>query len=167
MMKSGKQYNMDSFDKKILEIVQRNNLLSTEKIADQVNLSSSAVQRRLKRLRKEGIIEADVAIISSLASGRLLTIIVEVTLEQERLISSILDEFKKLVLATPEVMQCYHVTGNADFILIIAAKDMQDYEAITHRLFIDNRSVKRYQTSVVVSRVKSRSVIPLLDQSSE
>ena len=158
---------MDSFDKKILAIVQQNNQLSTERIAEQVNLSPSAVQRRLKRLRKEGIIEADVAIISPQASGRLLTIIVEVTLEQERLISSVLDEFKKLVLNTPEVMQCYHVTGNADFILIIAAKDMQDYEALTRRLFIDNRSVRRFQTSVVVSRVKSRSTVPFLEESSE
>jgi Lrp/AsnC family leucine-responsive transcriptional regulator len=158
---------MDLFDKKILAIVQQNNQLSADKIAEQVNLSASAVQRRLKRLRKDGVIEADVAIISPQASGRLLTIIVEVTLEQERLISSVLDEFKKLVLNTPEVMQCYHVTGNADFILIIAAKDMQDYEALTHRLFINNRSVRRFQTSVVVSRVKSRSTVPFLEESSE
>ncbi|HEX8194619.1 MAG TPA: Lrp/AsnC family transcriptional regulator [Pyrinomonadaceae bacterium] len=158
---------MDSFDKKILAIVQQNNQLSTERIAEQVNLSPSAVQRRLKRLRKDGIIEADVAIISPQASGRLLTIIVEVTLEQERLISSVLDEFKKLVLNTPEVMQCYHVTGNADFILIIDAKDMQDYEALTRRLFIDNRSVRRFQTSVVVSRVKSRSTVPFLEETDE
>jgi len=158
---------MDLFDKKILAIVQQNNQLSADKIAEQVNLSASAVQRRLKRLRKDGIIEADVAIISPQASGRLLTIIVEVTLEQERLISSVLDEFKKLVLNTPEVMQCYHVTGNADFILIIAAKDMLDYEALTHRLFINNRSVRRFQTSVVVSRVKSRSTVPFLEEPSE
>lgn len=158
---------MDLFDKKILDIVQQNNQLSTDRIAEQVNLSPSAVQRRLKRLRKDGIIEADVAIISPQASGRLLTIIVEVTLEQERLISSVLDEFKKLVLNTPEVMQCYHVTGNADFILIIGAKDMQDYEALTHRLFINNRSVRRFQTSVVVSRVKSRSTVPFLEESGE
>jgi Lrp/AsnC family leucine-responsive transcriptional regulator len=90
-----------------------------------------------------------------------------VTLEQERLISSVLDEFKKLVLNTPEVMQCYHVTGNADFILIIAAKDMKDYEALTHRLFIDNQSVRRFQTSVVVNRVKSRTTVPLPEEPNE
>src|SRR4028118_2201417 len=155
---------MDSFDKKILPIVQQNNQLSADKIAEQVNLSASAVQRRLKRLRKDKIIEADVAIISPEASGRLLTIVVEVTLEQERPLSSVLDEFKKLVLNTPEVMQCYHVTGDADFILIIAAKDMKDYEGLTHRLFIDNQSVRRFQTSVVVSRIKSRTTIPLLEE---
>ncbi|MDQ4121486.1 MAG: Lrp/AsnC family transcriptional regulator [Acidobacteriota bacterium] len=152
---------MDSYDKKILEIVQQNNLHSTERIAELVNLSPSAVQRRLKRMRNDGIIEADVAIVSQQASCRLLTIIVEVTLEQERPISSVLEEFKKLVLAIPEVMQCYHVTGDADFILILAAKDMQEYEALTHRLFIDNQSVRRFQTTFVISKVKSTTIVPL------
>lgn len=158
---------MDSFDKKILEIVQLNNLLSSERIAEQVNLSASAVQRRLKRLRKDGIIEADVAIVSPQASGKLLTIVVEVTLEQGRPLSAVLDEFKRLINATPEVMQCYHVTGNADFILIIAVKDMPDYETLTHRLFIDNQSVRRFQTSFVISRVKARTIVSLADESGE
>ncbi len=147
--------------------MQLNNLLSTERIAEQVNLSPSTVQRRLKRLRKDGIIEADVSIVSPQATGKLLTVIVEVTLEQGRPLSSVLDEFKKLINATPEVMQCYQVTGNADFILIIVAKDMHDYEAITHRFFIDNQSVRRFQTSFVISRVKARTIVPLSDVSGE
>lgn len=155
---------MDSFDIKILNIVQRDNQLSAERIADQIGLSSSAVQRRLKRLRKDGIIEADVAIISPQASGRRLILITEVTLEREHPLSLVLEEFKKLMLATPEVMQCYHVTGNADFVLIITAKDMQEYEALTHRLFIENPRVRRFQTGVVVSRVKSETMVPLIHE---
>jgi len=153
---------MDPFDVKILNIVQRDNRLSTEKIGHQVGLSPSAVQRRLKRLHEEGIIEADVAIISPDAVERRLTAIVEVTLEREHLLSSVLDEFKKLMLATPAVVQCYHVTGDADFILIVTMKDMQEYEAFTRRFFIENRSVRRFQTSVVVSRVKSGTIVPLI-----
>lgn len=153
---------MDAFDVKILRIVQRDNRLSTEKVAHQVGLSPSAVQRRLKRLREEGIIEADVAIISPEAVGRRLSAIVEVTLERGRLLSSVLEEFKKLMLATPEVAQCYHVTGEADFILIVTLKDIQEYEAFTRRFFIENQSVRRFQTSIVVSRVKSRTIVPLI-----
>ncbi|MCI0487930.1 MAG: Lrp/AsnC family transcriptional regulator [Blastocatellia bacterium] len=155
---------MDSFDLKILSIVQRDNRLPTEKIASRVGLSPSAVQRRLKRLREERVIEADVAIVSPETIGRRLTVIVEVTLEQERPLSFVLDEFKKLMLAAPEVMQCYHVTGNADFILIIMAKDMQEYEAFTRRFFIENPSIRRFQTSVVVSKVKSGTAIPLIPE---
>jgi Lrp/AsnC family leucine-responsive transcriptional regulator len=62
-------------------------------------------------------------------------------------------------------MQCYHVTGNADFILVILAKDIQDYDALARRLFIENPSVKRYQTSIVVNTVKLETMIPLIQES--
>lgn len=152
---------MDSFDVKILNIVQRDNRLPAEKIAERVGLSPSSVQRRLKRLRKNGIIEADVSVVSPEAAGRRLTAIVGVTLEHERPLSPMLEEFKRLMSRAPEVMQCYHVTGDSDFVLIITAQDMQEYEALTRKLFVENESVRRFHTSVVVSRVKSGAIVPL------
>jgi Lrp/AsnC family leucine-responsive transcriptional regulator len=152
---------MDAFDIKILNIVQRDNRLSAEKIAERVGLSPSSVQRRLKRLRKSGIIEADVAVVSPEAAGRRLIAIVGVTLQQERPLGPEMQEFKKLMLQAPEVMQCYHVTGDSDFVLIITAKDMQEYEALTRRFFVENKSVRRFYTSIVVSRVKFGTIIPL------
>ena len=152
---------MDSFDVKILNIIQRDNRLPAEKIADQVGLSPSAVQRRLKRLREEGIIEADVAIISPEAIGRTLTAIIGVIIDKERPLSLALAEFKNLMLNTPEVMQCYDVTGESDFIVVITAKDMQEYEIISRRLFMENPNVRRYKTSIVVRRVKSGLMVPL------
>jgi Lrp/AsnC family transcriptional regulator, leucine-responsive regulatory protein len=152
---------MDSFDVKILNIVQSDNRLPIEKIANRIGLSPSAVQRRLKRLREDGIIEADVAVISPEAIGRTLTAIVGVIIDKERPLSVALTEFKKLMLSAPEVMQCYDVTGEADFIVIITAKDMQEYEAISRRLFMENPNVRRYKTSLVVRRVKSGTIIPL------
>src|SRR5215211_3999129 len=141
---------MDLFDIKILNIIQRDNRQSAEKIADRVGLSPSAVQRRLKRLRKEGIIEAEVAIISPEALGRGLTAIVGVIIDKERRLSQALAEFKKLMLETPEVMQCYDVTGEADFIVIITVKDMPEYETVSRKLFIENPNVRRYKTSLVI-----------------
>ena len=153
---------MDSFDVKILNIIQHNNRLSTEKIAAQVGLSPSAVQRRLQRLRKDGIIEAEVAIISPEAVGRSLTAIVGVIIDKERPLSPALKEFKKLMLNTPEVMQCYDVTGEDDFIVIITAKNMPEYESISRKLFMENPNVRRYKSSLVVRRVKTGTVIPLI-----
>lgn len=152
---------MDSFDVKILNIVQSDNRLPIEKIANRVGLSPSAVQRRLKRLRESGIIEAEVAVISPEAIGRTLTAIVGVIIDKERPLSLALTEFKNLMLGAPEVMQCYDVTGEADFIVIITAKDMQQYEAISRRLFMENPNVRRYKTSLVVRRIKSGTIIPL------
>ena len=152
---------MDSFDVKILNIVQSDNRLPIEKIANRIGLSPSAVQRRLKRLREDGIIEADVAVISPEAIGRTLTAIVGVIIDKERPLSVALAEFKNLMLTTPEVMQCYDVTGEADFIVVITAKDMQEYEVISRQLFMENPNVRRYKTSLVVRRIKSGTMIPL------
>jgi Lrp/AsnC family leucine-responsive transcriptional regulator len=152
---------MDSFDVKILNIVQRDNRLPAEKIAARIGLSPSAVQRRLKRLRADGIIEADVAIVSPEAAGQRLTAIVGVIIDKERPLLLALTEFKQLMLDTPEVMQCYDVMGEVDFIVIITARNMQEYEAFSRRLFIENPNVRRYKTSMVVSRVKSGTMIPL------
>jgi Lrp/AsnC family transcriptional regulator, leucine-responsive regulatory protein len=152
---------MDSYDLKILNMVQLDNKQPTEKIASKIGLSASAVQRRLTRLRDSGAIEAEVAIVSPEAVGRKLFAIVEVTMQRERPLSAPQDDFRRLMLTTPEVMQCYHVTGDVDFILIISASDMEDYEAITRRLFVDNPAVRGYTTSIVLKRVKYGLALPL------
>jgi Lrp/AsnC family leucine-responsive transcriptional regulator len=82
--------------------------------------------------------------------------IVDVTLERER--PDIMDEFKRSMRATPEVMQCYYVTGDTDFILIVTARDMRHYEAFTNQFFFNNPNVRRFHTSVVMDRVKVRLV---------
>ena len=97
---------MDALDVRILNIIQRDNRLSTEKIALRVGSSPSAVQRRLKRLREEGIIEAELAIISPEAVGLTVTAIVGVIIDKERPLVATVSKFKELMLNTPEVMQC-------------------------------------------------------------
>ena len=151
--------NLDEFDLKILDIVQHNNRLTAEEIAEKAYLSPSAVQRRLRRLRSNGVIQADVAIIDPEAIGRSLIAIVEVVLEREK--AHILAEFKELMLNASEVMQCYYITGEADFVIIMTAKNMQDYDAFARRFFSENPYVKRFRTSIVISRVKSGLTVPL------
>ncbi len=129
-----------------------------------MGLSPSAVQRRLKRLREDGIIESDVAIVSPEAVGRTLTAIVGVIIDKERPLLAALTEFNELMLSTPEVMQCYDVTGEFDFIVVITAKDMQEYELISRKLFMENPNVRRYKSSLVVRRVKSGAVVPLIPE---
>lgn len=150
---------LDKFDIKILNIVQSNNRISTEMIAEEVCLSPSAVQRRLKRLRETGVIEADVSIVNPEAIGPNLILIVEVTLENEQ--ASFLNEFRKLMNETPQVMQCYYVTGRADFILIMTVESMQEFNVFANRFFLESPYIKRYQTSIVVERIKASSIVRL------
>lgn len=153
------QIELDSFDIKILDIIQRNNRLSTETLARKVNLSPSTVQRRLKRLRKARVIEAERAVISLEAVGQNLTAIIEVTLESEHV--KVLNDFKHLMIDSPQVAQCYYVTGGADFIIIMTTATIQDYEAFANHFFLENPSVRRFKTRIVIQRVKASSVVPL------
>ncbi|MEJ2492272.1 MAG: Lrp/AsnC family transcriptional regulator [Desulfuromonadales bacterium] len=151
---------MDVFDAKLLNLIQQNNRLTTEQLSDAVGLSPTACQRRLKKFRENGTIARDIAVISPDAVGRRMTMIVQVSLEREQ--PEHLDRFKKSMLETPEVMQCYYVTGSADFILILTAKDMHDYEDFTRRFFFTNVNIQHFETSVVMDHVKVGLSIPIV-----
>jgi len=144
---------LDALDRKILHEVQLNNQITSAQLSEKIGLSPTSTQRRLNRLRNEKIIEADVAIVSSAALGRSLTMMIAVTLERER--SDIIDHFKKSVRREPVVMSAYYVTGDNDFILIVSARDMAEYEAFTRSFLYDNPDIKGFKTTVVMDRIKA------------
>lgn len=149
---------LDLLDRKILHEVQLNNQLTSGQLSEKIGLSPTSTQRRLNRLRREKIIEGDVAIVSSAAVGRALTMMIAVTLERER--SDIIDHFKRSVRREPVVMSAYYVTGDNDFILIVSAKDMEEYEAFTRNFLYDNPDIKGFKTTVVMDRIKASFYIP-------
>ncbi|WP_299179278.1 Lrp/AsnC family transcriptional regulator [uncultured Neptuniibacter sp.] len=159
-MSNGQAVQLDSFDRNILAIIQESNRATSDYIAEQVGLSPAAVQRRMKRLRENNVIKADVAVVNPKAVGLGVTLILQVTLERERL--DLLDTFKKEMKNNPSVQQCYYVTGSADFILIVTARDMDDYERFTRDVFFDNLNVRNFQTNVVMDSVKTGLSVPLL-----
>ncbi|RUV87042.1 Lrp/AsnC family transcriptional regulator [Mesorhizobium sp. M1A.F.Ca.IN.020.06.1.1] len=150
---------LDRIDRKILVAVQRNNRLTTEELGELAGLSATACQRRLKRLRDAGVIEADVAIVSPEAVGRPLITLVSISLERDR--SDIIDRFKQAIRRTPEIMSAYYVTGEADFVLIISVRDMVEYEAFTRRFFYENPDIKGFSTMVVMDRTKISLALPI------
>jgi len=150
---------IDRADARILKAVQADNRLTSEQLGAIVNLSSTAVQRRLKRLRAEGVIEGDVSIVRPKAVGRHISMLVMVTLERER--ADIVDRFKQSIRTTPEVMNGYYVTGESDFVLMVTARDMEDYERFTRQFFYENHDIKGFKTMVVMDRVKAGFEIPI------
>jgi Lrp/AsnC family leucine-responsive transcriptional regulator len=133
---------IDAIDRKILHHVQRNALLTSAELSDLVGLSPTSVQRRLHRLRRDKVIEADVSIVAPGAVDRPLTLLVAVELARER--ADIIDRFKRAVRDCAEVMSAYYVTGETDFILIVSARDMADYEAFTREFFYNNPDIKGF-----------------------
>ncbi|WP_299667837.1 Lrp/AsnC family transcriptional regulator [uncultured Ruegeria sp.] len=150
---------LDDTDKRLLDILQRNNRLSADALGDQIGISRSSVQRRIKRFREERVIEADISVLSAKAVGRPMTFIVEVELERER--TDLLDEFRRSMLALVDVQQCYYVTGHTDFILIVTSSDMAAYEEFSRQVFTDNPNIRRFHSNVVVNRVKAGLQVPL------
>ncbi|WP_247841580.1 Lrp/AsnC family transcriptional regulator [Pseudomonas sp. MWU12-3103b] len=151
--------NLDRIDASILNAVQRNNRITSEELGETVGLSATACQRRLKALRKEGVIEADVSIVSPRAVGRHVFMLVLVSLERERV--DIIDKFKKSIRNTPEIMTGYYVTGDSDFVLVVTSKDMEDYERFTRKFFYDNLDIKNFKTLVVMDRIKPGFTLPI------
>lgn len=143
---------IDELDKKILNQLQQNNRITAEELGELINLSTSAVQRRLKRLRQDKIIEADISVISPAAVGFGITCVVDVTLHLGN--SEVVDSFKRLLSARPEVMQCYYVTGTYDFVIIVNTRDMKHYEEFSKKYLMDNGVVKQFYTHVVMDKVK-------------
>ena len=150
---------LDEFDLKLLDAIQANSRLTADQLAEKICLSPSSVQRRLRRLRDRKIIQAEIAIVSPEAVGRSLTAIVEVMLDTDR--TEVIEQFERAVKAAPEVMQAYYVTGNADFVLIITAKDMQDYEVFAQRFLSKKLHVRHFRTSVVMRRAKWGLAVPV------
>ena len=150
---------MDRFDAAILDAIQTNNRLTAEALSKLVFLSPDSCRKRLARLRAEGYIDADIAVLNLDKLGRGLLVIVEVALTSER--PADLDRFREIMKAAPEVMQCYYITGNSDFLLILSASDMADYETFTRRYFFAEENITKFRTSVVMDRVKTGFAIPL------
>lgn len=150
---------LDRIDARLLDLVQRNNRLSSEEIGAKVGLSASGVQRRLKRLRSVGVIEADVSIISPKAIGRNVTALVLISFERDR--ADIIDRFKRAMCKMIDVMSAFYVTGQADFVLLVTANDLEDYEQFTRRIVHENPDIKRFETMIVLDRVKAGFTLPI------
>ena len=143
---------LDPFDLAILRILQKDNTVPQRVIAERVNLSAPSIQRRIKRLEASGVIAAQTAIVNPARFGRALTIVVQVELNVET--GGAIDLVKQSFVETPEIQQCYYVTGEADFVLIILVQDMSEYEALTQRLFFSNETIKKFKTFVTMDRTK-------------
>ena len=143
---------LDNYDKLILRELQKNNRLTTEELSKIVNLSQSAIQRRTTKLRESKIIEADISIISPSAAGIGILCVVDVVLHEGS--SKAIDKFKLEMQSTPEVSQCYYVTGSYDFVILVNARDMSHFEQFSKQHLMDNPNLKHFYTHVVMDKVK-------------
>lgn len=150
---------LDRFDRQLLNLVQEDAGQTAEQLAEQVFLSPSAVQRRLRRLREQGVIVRDAAVVDPKKVGRPTFFVVSLQVERER--PELLAQLRQWLAAQEHVQQAFYVTGKADFVLIITAPDTETYDALMARLVGDNPNVKRFTTNVALGVVKRGLTIPI------
>jgi Lrp/AsnC family leucine-responsive transcriptional regulator len=154
---------MQKFDEKdlrILDALQRDATTPAEVLGADIGLSATSVQRRTKRLQADKVILRQTCQLSPEKLGFGMRCIVGVELDVEQ--ADVLAQFRALLAAEPRVQQSYYVTGASDFVLFLLVRDMQDFEALTQRLFFGNRFVRRFTTSVVMSVHKDGADVPVL-----
>jgi Lrp/AsnC family transcriptional regulator, leucine-responsive regulatory protein len=151
--------DLDRFDRQLLNLVQEDSGQTAERLAEQVELSPSAIQRRLRRLRDEGVIIRDCAIVDPAVVGRPNFFVVALQVERER--ADLLAQLRKWLAAEPHIQQAFYVTGEADFILVVTCPDTEAYEALMSRMTNANANVRRYTTSVALGVVKRGLTLPV------
>lgn len=154
---------MDQTDWLLLDALQRNAGLSNQVLAERANISAPTCLRRIRRLREEGLITAQVALLDEDAMAALqghgLTAIAEVSLDRQG--AEHLNAFEARAVAEAEVTQCYRVTPGPDFILMIRVRDMPGYQALAQRLFTQDANVRNVKAFFSVQRGKFETRIPL------
>ncbi|OZI52033.1 Lrp/AsnC family transcriptional regulator [Bordetella genomosp. 5] len=149
---------LDDFDRRILDLLQQDALLPAERIGADVGLSASAVQRRIARLRSDGVITATVAQVEARALGRPLTLIVDVELERER--PELMAAFKQWIEAEPAIQEAWYVTGDGDYVLVVTARDVEHYDTLMQQLVAHNANIRRFRTRVALNTLKRGQRVP-------
>jgi Lrp/AsnC family leucine-responsive transcriptional regulator len=147
---------LDDIDRRILEVLQGDGRISNQALAECVHLSPSACHRRVARLEADGIIAGYAARVDPAALGRATAVFVHVALERQN--REGMDAFEAAVRACPDVLRCHLMSGDADYLLEVAARDMADYERIHTDHLARMPGVARMRSSFALRTVKREGV---------
>jgi Lrp/AsnC family transcriptional regulator, leucine-responsive regulatory protein len=150
---------MDSMDRKLLNLLQRDASRTNADIADEVGMSPSSCLRRIRKLRKTGIIDRIVAILSPAKAGRVIKAMVTIELKLHG--EQHMRRFLNIAKEEEAVSHAYAVTGEVDVVLMLNLKNMEEYDALSKRLFLDQTNVSRYLTMMVIRIAKEETLVPL------
>ena len=151
--------NIDKFDRAILSALQNDGRISNVDLAGLVSLSESACLRRVRRLEEKGFIEKYTALLNQRQAGRAGNIFVHIALHREG--QSELAAFEAAVQNLPEVMECYLMTGEFDYLLRVVVSDMADFERVHKESITRLPGVARVNSSVAIRTVRKTTELPL------
>ena len=150
---------LDKIDLKILTALQRNARISNNKLAGQVGLSPTPCWRRVRRLEQTGLIARYVTLLDAEAAGLPVTAYLHVSLDNHH--PDTVAAFDRMVQARDEVLECYSMSGEYDYLLKVAARSMADYERFMSHELLRGADVQTANTSFVLKRINYTTAIPL------
>jgi Lrp/AsnC family transcriptional regulator, leucine-responsive regulatory protein len=144
---------MDAIDKRILMVLQNDAKANIKMIAEKSGLSVSPTFARIKKLEQLGYIKKYVALLDEVKIGKSIQVFCQVTLSIHS--KEIIDNFKKQIAKLNDVMGCYHVSGNYDFLLKIAVKDMNEYQQFAVEKLSVIEGISNVQSTFVLEEIKN------------
>ncbi|MDJ0916360.1 MAG: Lrp/AsnC family transcriptional regulator [Woeseiaceae bacterium] len=150
---------LDRFDRAILDALQRDGRISNVQLAARANLSESACLRRVRVLEDSGLIERYACLVNQQAAGLPGNVFVQIGLQREE--ERELAAFEAAVRDIPEVMECYLMTGEFDYLLRLVVSDMADFERIHKEGLTRLPGVARVNSSVAIRTVQRKTELPL------
>lgn len=151
--------NLDNFDKNLLSTLQKDGRISNVELAEAVNLSESACLRRVRALEEKGFIDRFVALLDQKRVGLTDTVFVHIVLKREE--KSELLAFEEAVKEIPEILECYLMTGEFDYLLHIVVANMADFERLHNDSLTQLPGVSRVNSSFAIRTVQKTTQLPL------
>jgi len=156
---------LDKTDRRILDVLQREGRISVTELAERVDLSATPCARRVRQLESSGFIQGYAAIVDPKRAGQTIQAMVQIKLEQHS--DEIVERFRRTLVDRPEVLGCYMMTGEMDFLLHVIVRDIEALSDFTMRRLMRVPGVRDVTSSIVLETVKRSQVIPLEDLAPE
>jgi len=151
--------DLDEIDRRILASLQAYARLRNVELAEQVGLSASPCLRRVKRLEETGVIRGFATLVDPEAVGLPVSVFVQVTLERQS--EAALETFESHIAEWPEVMECYLMTGDADYLLRVVAADLTAYQEFLMNKLTRVEGVASIKSSFALRRIAYRTALPV------
>lgn len=153
-------YLLDATDRRIINLLEQDAKMTIKDIAASINMSTTPIFDRIKRLEKTGYIKGYTAIVDGKMMGFNLIAFCTVTLETHH--KEHITQFVKDVHQLTEVIECYHIAGLFDYLLKIYAKDMNDYQMFITDKLASIKNIGKVQSSFVMTEIKSEQALPII-----
>jgi DNA-binding Lrp family transcriptional regulator len=150
---------MDSFSSRILSALQDDGRLTVQEVADRIGLSSTPTWKRIKELERQAVIRRYTAVLDRAKVGLGNCVLAEINLSRH--IKNVVSDFERAIQSCPAIIECYSVTGEADYLIKVVTPDVASYDAFLHSVVFKLPGVSSIRSSIVLREVKSATRLPL------